>query len=737
MTSTGPPRLSQVLPIVQCVDCGQEVEYGKLTAHGCVAAPEVPPIPASPTPSSDMSFPDGEIIFETYSSGRSSRASRATVTSLLPSLATANTAPLSPMRTVSVMGRPRPALPYLEKYSKRKAASAPALLYRHSQQHTISPIIAAALSYSLDPPHQLPGQQDPSSNPPTRRGLSTQQTIDETMEETMDDIVCSYPIRQKPTRLPPPSRPVPPAPVPAIPRKSSARRTSGTAPRATGNPADLNRGDGKDQGVTSDSRTEQDQNQDPRKPHRPLPVPVPIPVLSPPIASSGSLSAPNDMVRTSSSGSIETSSQSQQVNDLQNERSGSIISEGSDHAAGLEDHGDMDDSIESDSSDYPYDLIPDNQSVKSPLHKESFQMHSPRSSMAEDPNSWDIISEYNKASPSLSPVEESEHDDTDSELTPTTHRPITPAESMSSTSPVPHKDSTVITGDDADQSTTLPTESVQTKPKSKGGFRSMMEDLLHDLKSIPKRNRAAVAEEESKSQESATTVSPPAPLRIKGARQSVDVHKTTVVSPIQPRGTNSLLPPPKAQPPTQDGQRTPSPKPDEPTDRSTPSPTPGQDKGLSHADDIRRSPTHKPVMVPITLSSEEGPRSRSPSATQTRTTQRGENKNSPTPASVILPGDGSRSRSPTSAQPRTAQRGENKNSPTPAAVILPGDGRRPKSPSSTQTRTTQPRENKNNPAPPASPFCLETVADLRLHLQHKHGLLSEVRLRIALHHPQV
>ena len=380
-----------------------------------------------------MSFPDGELIFETYSSGRSSRASRATVTSLLPSLATANTAPLSPIRSVSVMGRPRPALPYLEKYSKRKTASAPALLYRHSQQHTISPIIAAALSYSLDPPRQLPGQQDPSSNPPTRRGLSTQPTIDETME----DIVCSYPIGQQPTRLPPPSRPVPPAPVPAIPRKSSARRTSDTVPRATGNPTDLNRGDGKDQGVTLDSRTEQ--NQDPRKPRRPLPVPVPIPNVSPPIASSGSPSASNDMVRTSSSGSIGSSSQSQQVNDLQDERSGSMVSEGSDHIAGLEDHGDTDDSIQFDSSDYPYDLIPDNQSVKSPLHKESFELHSPRSSMAEDPNSWDIISEYNKASPSLSPVEESEHDDTDSELTPTTFRPITPVESMSSTSPVPHK----------------------------------------------------------------------------------------------------------------------------------------------------------------------------------------------------------------------------------------------------------------------------------------------------------
>lgn len=42
------PRLSQVLPIIHCSDCGHDVEFRRLSEHICVATPAVPVLPLFP-----------------------------------------------------------------------------------------------------------------------------------------------------------------------------------------------------------------------------------------------------------------------------------------------------------------------------------------------------------------------------------------------------------------------------------------------------------------------------------------------------------------------------------------------------------------------------------------------------------------------------------------------------------------------------------------------------------------
>ncbi|ORZ10997.1 hypothetical protein BCR41DRAFT_107932 [Lobosporangium transversale] len=43
--SSKEPRLSQVLPIIRCSDCGKDVEFRKLSEHACIAIPTLPAMP--------------------------------------------------------------------------------------------------------------------------------------------------------------------------------------------------------------------------------------------------------------------------------------------------------------------------------------------------------------------------------------------------------------------------------------------------------------------------------------------------------------------------------------------------------------------------------------------------------------------------------------------------------------------------------------------------------------------
>lgn len=42
------PRLSQILPVIRCSDCGHDVEFRLLGEHICSSAPAMPALPVLP-----------------------------------------------------------------------------------------------------------------------------------------------------------------------------------------------------------------------------------------------------------------------------------------------------------------------------------------------------------------------------------------------------------------------------------------------------------------------------------------------------------------------------------------------------------------------------------------------------------------------------------------------------------------------------------------------------------------
>ncbi|KAF9382533.1 hypothetical protein BGX21_001796 [Mortierella sp. AD011] len=142
------PRLSQILPVIRCSDCGHDVEFRMLGEHVCSSAPPMPALPAIPvsrpsppapprTPSRNDNYPP--------SSGMSSGAYKpgykpppipiSSPSPATPGSTAANNnnnynnnynsnnsnGPVSPGRPSTAS--PRPALPFLEKYAKKKSVS--------------------------------------------------------------------------------------------------------------------------------------------------------------------------------------------------------------------------------------------------------------------------------------------------------------------------------------------------------------------------------------------------------------------------------------------------------------------------------------------------------------------------------------------------------------------------------------------------------------------------------------
>ncbi|KAF9166415.1 hypothetical protein BGX20_000233 [Mortierella sp. AD010] len=129
------PRLSQILPVIRCSDCGHDVEFRMLGEHVCSSAPPMPALPAIPV--SRHNYPP--------SSGMSSGAYKpgykpppipiSSPSPATPGSTAANNnnnynnnynsnnsnGPVSPGRPSTAS--PRPALPFLEKYAKKKSVS--------------------------------------------------------------------------------------------------------------------------------------------------------------------------------------------------------------------------------------------------------------------------------------------------------------------------------------------------------------------------------------------------------------------------------------------------------------------------------------------------------------------------------------------------------------------------------------------------------------------------------------
>ncbi|KAF9981484.1 hypothetical protein BGZ65_003888 [Modicella reniformis] len=476
---------------------------------------------------------------------------------------------------------------------------------------------------------------------------------------------------------------------------------------------DLNKQNGNGQQSAMDRRTGFNKDQEQGKSSRLVPI-----ISTTSICSASSAS--NGMSRSNSSNSIASLSPSQKTNDLQIEHYSSTGSEDSDLSIGSEEQEDTEELLQLESSGYPDDICPDDEPVGSSRGRASLRLQSRRSSeSSEEGNSWDIISEYNKAlSPPLSPVEESELD-IEIESEATTFRPSTLPESTStpsvSSSPVLPRDSLEVPAN-----TEPLTKRSQTKSKdSMNQFKSMMDDLVNEIKSLPKRNHPVVVVEAGESQETMATAPIPAPLRIKGVRRSDDIQKTTTTTtsststtPAQPRTTHSLLPPPKPKSSrlSQDIRRITSPTPGQPgvarrseDDRNTPSPTPGQQKVLCRADDTRRPTSPAPASTPGS----------SPGPVPKRIVHRSESTRTPLPPGVVPPRDARRSidsrrsTSPPTVQTSVTQRVEDVKRDTRRPV----DVRSPTSPSTIQTSVIHHIEE---PRRSTSPFPTQTKVNHRI-----------------------
>ncbi|KAF9315606.1 hypothetical protein BG003_002870 [Podila horticola] len=104
------PRLSQILPVIRCSDCGHDVEFRLLGEHICSSAPAMPALPVLPlskhTPSSGGYRPGYKPPPIPISSSPTPQA------------------PVSPGRPSTASSRP--ALPFLEKYAKKNKSGASA-----------------------------------------------------------------------------------------------------------------------------------------------------------------------------------------------------------------------------------------------------------------------------------------------------------------------------------------------------------------------------------------------------------------------------------------------------------------------------------------------------------------------------------------------------------------------------------------------------------------------------------
>ncbi|KAF9359377.1 hypothetical protein BGX26_012495 [Mortierella sp. AD094] len=602
------PRLSQVLPIIRCSDCGQDVLFRKLGDHICISAPAMPVFPLSlSTPETADNEPTSD-----SSSDSLITTDRYSIQKKIPSVTKSisiNTSPLSPIRSASV--RSRPALPYLEKYSKRKSASAPALLSqpinlsrnslepnvnRNSQQElpqqqekrTFSPIIAAALSDNDQDLVTPRASVDERSSPLTSGRFSPDIDQSKRMMET----ICNYPVR--PTRTS--------QQLPIVPKKSAARM-SGIAPRrGLGITTDNSKQTLLTTEQSSDARTifaqDQEREREWEKSNRSTPT-TPSAVAS---STASGLTRPSSFESISSSSSsadkdslLERSSSALAINSLRPERP---KREGSPR--------------QSEQLRYSNELLSAQRQ-----EKESRQILSLSTTPSGGSSPRSSTSAYTTPSPPLSPLDELAELEMVNEPQETEYRPPTPE--SSSPSPIPPKDS---------PSEELKEDSSETQSERKTGvdqFETLMKDIMQEIK---------------------TKVMPAS------RRDSNRTTRTQVVETVKPERKRVTSPTPVPIP----AQTTVVRRAD--NIRNSPSifSKSTEPKVLCQADDTRKRPqSPTPVLTKTTKKSEETRGSLLPAPAQPRSTRRSE--------------DIRKSLSPIPPQPRAVRRSEDfRNSPPPTLL---------------------------------------------------------------------
>ncbi|KAK3839638.1 MAG: hypothetical protein J3R72DRAFT_178232 [Linnemannia gamsii] len=125
------PRLSQILPVIRCSDCGHDVEFRLLGEHVCSSAPPMPALPVipvtkySPGPGTGVSSgayrPGHKPPPIPIGSGSPGSPGSNHYVGGGSSSSLTNGSPISPGRPSTAS--PRPSLPFLEKYAKKKTAT--------------------------------------------------------------------------------------------------------------------------------------------------------------------------------------------------------------------------------------------------------------------------------------------------------------------------------------------------------------------------------------------------------------------------------------------------------------------------------------------------------------------------------------------------------------------------------------------------------------------------------------
>ncbi|KAI8347780.1 hypothetical protein B0O80DRAFT_210437 [Mortierella sp. GBAus27b] len=122
------PRLSQILPVIRCSDCGIDVEFRLLGEHVCSSAPPMPALPPIPAAANK---PTSGLNAGAYKPGYKPPPpipinSPQPGSPALNSFNSYNGAPLPNSPNRPGTASPRPALPFLEKYAKKnKSSSSP------------------------------------------------------------------------------------------------------------------------------------------------------------------------------------------------------------------------------------------------------------------------------------------------------------------------------------------------------------------------------------------------------------------------------------------------------------------------------------------------------------------------------------------------------------------------------------------------------------------------------------
>ncbi|KAF9903590.1 hypothetical protein BX616_001589, partial [Lobosporangium transversale] len=243
------PRLSQILPVIRCSDCGVDVEFRLLGEHVCSAAPAMPALPALPIskPPSSGAYKPGykppppvPVASSPGSPGSNSfNNNNNNSTNYNGSI---NGLPGSPGRPPAAS--PRPALPFLEKYAKKNksatsaAASPPAPLNSYGNHNNSNNNTVAGSPLSISPTTPTAPSYDRQVHSNGMNNHYQREQSDYFPKTPMDD---RFAHQQQPSRSRTPlddgrygaSSPVPPRPKTPVTDSSSQFGTSPSSMRSS------------------------------------------------------------------------------------------------------------------------------------------------------------------------------------------------------------------------------------------------------------------------------------------------------------------------------------------------------------------------------------------------------------------------------------------------------------------------------------------------------------------------